>query len=78
MEAWPECRIAPYFDAFLCSSAVGLMKPDLEIYREGCRRLGTDPDECLFIGDGGSDELRGAKQAGMTPLWASSLNSSIS
>ena len=34
------------------------------------RRLGVKAEECLFVGDGGSDELPGAKNAGMTALQA--------
>ncbi|MGN1345799.1 MAG: hypothetical protein ACI4V1_03380, partial [Eubacteriales bacterium] len=32
--------------------------------------LAVAPEDCIFIGDGGSRELYGALEAGMTPLRA--------
>jgi epoxide hydrolase-like predicted phosphatase len=39
------------FDVVVDSSAVGLRKPDVEIYRLTCARLGVDPQRCLFVDD---------------------------
>ena len=64
-------RLAQLVDAALFSCEVGLLKPDVQIYRDGCQRLGVNPSECLFVGDGASDELSGAGNAGMKPYWAS-------
>ncbi|HEY8030652.1 MAG TPA: HAD family hydrolase, partial [Gaiellaceae bacterium] len=47
------------------SSAVGLRKPDPQIYRLACERLGVEPHESVFVGDGGNDELAGAERVGM-------------
>ena len=47
------------------------MKPSAEIYHLGCRELEVEPGHAVFIGDGGSDELSGAAEAGLTPYWAS-------
>ena len=41
------------------------MKPNPGIYRLACERLGVEPSDCLFIGDGGSGELTGATNVGM-------------
>jgi putative hydrolase of the HAD superfamily len=66
--AWPDSPLAPLFDTTVFSCAVGLAKPDPRIYRLAATRLGVEPAECLFVGDGGSDELAGARAAGMTPV----------
>jgi len=50
------------------SCEVGLAKPDPAIYHLAAARLGVEPAECLFVGDGGSDELSGAGAAAMTPV----------
>jgi putative hydrolase of the HAD superfamily len=63
--AWPTCSLASRFDCAVFSFEVGLAKPDPEIYREAMRRLGVHAREAWFIGDGGHDELTGAKQAGL-------------
>jgi putative hydrolase of the HAD superfamily len=56
------------FDTVLFSCEVKLKKPDRRIYELCAQRLGVEPDECLYVGNGGSDELAGARRAGMTPV----------
>ena len=67
-ELWPETAFARFFDAALFSATAGLAKPDPEIYRRVTVELGVEPEECLFVGDGANDELRGAAEVGMTPV----------
>jgi putative hydrolase of the HAD superfamily len=38
------------------------------MYLAACRRLGVAPEECLYVGDGGSRELSGAASVGIVPL----------
>ena len=47
------------------SASVGLKKPDAQIYKLACEQLGVRPNECLYFGDGDSNELEGASQLGM-------------
>ena len=70
VRAFDTSPLAPLADEAMWSFAVGLEKPDPSIYREACRRLGVEPAQAVFVGDGGSDELRGAAAAGLLPLWA--------
>ncbi|MBR5712288.1 MAG: HAD family hydrolase [Lachnospiraceae bacterium] len=65
-----ESEIASYFDEIVLSYEVGMKKPDAGIYEEATRRLGIPAAECLFVGDGGSNELVGARNAGMTAVQA--------
>ena len=60
----------PYFDAPLLSWEEGLQKPDETIFRRCMERLGALPEECLYVGDGGSHELEVARSLGMTALQA--------
>jgi putative hydrolase of the HAD superfamily len=64
-QLWNETPFAPFFDAAVFSCDVGIRKPNPKIYLEACRRLGVKPEECFFVGDGGSRELSGASQLGM-------------
>jgi putative hydrolase of the HAD superfamily len=50
------------------SCEVGLKKPDPAIYLLACERLGVQPAECAFVGDGGSHELDAAHSLGMLTL----------
>jgi putative hydrolase of the HAD superfamily len=45
------------------------MKPDSRIYNAATERLGVNPQDCLYISDGGADgELAAALQVGMHPV----------
>ena len=59
-----------YFDEMFLSYEQGIQKPNPEIYLRCIRKLEVEPEECLYIGDGGSNELVAAKQIGMNALQA--------
>lgn len=52
---------------------MGLIKPDKQIYELAMQRLNVLPEQCLFVGDGGSNELYGAKSAGMGTVFSEML-----
>ena len=62
------CPLFPYFDAALISYEQGICKPDLSLYEQMTRLLDVKPEECLYVGDGGSRELYAARDAGMHAL----------
>jgi putative hydrolase of the HAD superfamily len=64
-DIWAETVLAQHLDDAVLSCSVGLRKPDPAIYLLACERLGVEPQECLFVGDGANDELAGAEQVGM-------------
>ena len=45
-----------------------MKKPDPLIYQLTTKRLGVEPETCLYVGDGSSRELTGAVQVGMHPV----------
>jgi putative hydrolase of the HAD superfamily len=64
----PQLAIAPLLDVRVFSVQVGRCKPDPTLYLTACQRLGLAPSDCLYVGDGGSQELTGAERAGMTAV----------
>jgi len=66
--AWNDSPLAPLFDTVLFSCEVKLKKPDPAIYHLAARNLAVPVAHCLFVGNGGSQELTGARNAGMTPV----------
>ena len=60
--------LIPYIDEALISYEQGLCKPDPALYEKMTRLFHVEPDECLFVGDGGSRELYAARDAGMHAL----------
>ena len=65
---WPTTAFNGIFDVTTFSSNEGLKKPMPEIYHRTTERLNVAPEACLFVGDGGSRELTGAKAVGMRPI----------
>lgn len=65
---WSDSPLAPFFDSTTFSCEVKLKKPDPAIYLLTARNLNLSPEQCLYIGNGGSSELKGAKDAGMAPV----------
>jgi putative hydrolase of the HAD superfamily len=65
---WENTSIKPFFEATIFSCAVGIKKPDPRIYNLALDKLKVKPQECLYIGDGGSNELTGASSVGMHPV----------
>jgi putative hydrolase of the HAD superfamily len=64
----PRLPVAPLLDVSVFSIEVGRCKPDPLIYVAACRELGVPPERCLYLGDGGSRELTGATEAGLTAV----------
>ena len=65
-----ESGLFPYFDAHCLSWEEGVRKPDPAIYRTCLRKLGIAPENCLYVGDGGSQELEAARAFGMQAVQA--------
>jgi putative hydrolase of the HAD superfamily len=65
---WGDSEASQLFDVAVFSCLVGLVKPERGIYELCLRELGVDASEAVFVGDGGSDELQGARDAGMTAV----------
>ena len=65
---WEDTAFAPLFDVTMFSCRVGIKKPDPRIYRMATDQLAVEPEACLYIGDGSSQELTGALQVGMHPV----------
>jgi putative hydrolase of the HAD superfamily len=65
---WDESAFAGVFDVAIFSATARCLKPAPEIYELALEKLGVDASDCLFVGDGGSGELEGARRVGMTPV----------
>lgn len=65
---WPESQFAPLMDAAVFSCDLGITKPHPAMYETACERIGVRPERCLYVGDGGSSELTGARALGILPV----------
>lgn len=75
--AWHQCPIAHLFDSAVFSCLVGYIKPQAEIYKLCLRELGVAPKESLFVGDGGSNEMEGARSLGITTVMITGIINEI-
>ena len=64
--SWISTWLKDVVDVVAFSCELGVRKPHPEMYLAVTRRLNVQPEECLFIGDGDSDELHGADALGMS------------
>lgn len=53
----------------LCSSDIGVAKPDPDFYRELTRRAGVSANRIMFIGDHLVPDVLGPAKAGMRTVW---------
>lgn len=70
---WEKSPLNKLFDETIFSYQVGYLKPQTKIYETALKKMKVKPKKCIFIGDGGSDELKGAKELGITTVLASHL-----
>ena len=60
----------PYFDAVCLSYDEGLQKPNSAIFKRCLEKLNVQAKDCLYVGDGGSNELEAAEMVGMKAMQA--------
>lgn len=65
-----ESILFPYFDSAFLSYEQGIQKPNPEIFKRCMEDLSVTPEECLYIGDGGSFELETARSLDMNAVQA--------
>jgi len=59
-----EDGLTGYFKEVVLSSKVGLRKPLPDIYWEASKRIGVEPERCVYVGDNPVRDVEGARKAG--------------
>jgi putative hydrolase of the HAD superfamily len=70
---WPESPLSGCFDAEVFSCMSGCVKPEREIFQRCLDALELAAADCVFVGDGGSDELTAARALGMHTVFVSGV-----
>jgi putative hydrolase of the HAD superfamily len=68
VSGWSRSPLANLFDSVVFSCEAGFMKPEPQIYRLSLEQLKVRPDDAVFVGDGSSNELQGARAVGLTTI----------
>jgi putative hydrolase of the HAD superfamily len=76
-KGWDGSPLSERFDTVIFSCDVGYVKPEPEIYQLCLDELNVKAQETVFVGDGGSNELAGAKEMGMTAVMTTEITSRI-
>lgn len=56
-------------DAVIVSEAVGVKKPDARIFEAALDALDVAAEACVYVGDHPVNDVQGAGDAGLTPVW---------
>jgi len=73
VDGWTRSPLRERFDAVLFSYEIGVRKPDSRIYERALDLVGARPADAIFVGDGGSDEHRGARTVGLRTVLVTRL-----
>jgi HAD superfamily hydrolase (TIGR01509 family) len=57
------------FSCIVLSEEFGIRKPDAKIFHHATSLLNVQPSECLYVGDSYTNDVIGAKTAGMLACW---------
>ncbi len=66
--------IRGYLDSVIVSDTVGLRKPDPQIFYLALNELGSTPEVACYIGDYPINDVIGAEQAGLVPIWRTGVH----
>ena len=69
VRSWQQSPLSPFFHFAAFSYATGQLKPDPAAYESVLNGLEVDAGSCAYAGDGGSQELTGARRAGFSRIF---------
>ena len=64
-----DYNLSPLLDIVVDSTVVGVSKPEVGIFHTALTGLGVSSEEAIYTGDTYSDDVVGAKRAGMWAAW---------
>ena len=63
------CGFTPWLDVVIISEEVGVIKPDPAIFAIALEKSGCNANEAVMVGDAWKNDILGAYQAGIRPIW---------
>lgn len=61
--------LRPYFSSIVISETAGIKKPAAAIFELALNELQKKPEETWFVGDNPLNDIVGATNVGLTPIW---------
>lgn len=62
-------NVSHLFEVVIVSQAVGMRKPEKEIFELACKKLNVEPWEAVFVGDNPTADIKGANNAGIYSIF---------
>lgn len=76
--SYPEILgVERYFQFVILAQEVGIEKPDPGIFHLAIERAGCLPGEFLYVGDSQTDDIVGARKAGVKIAWFNRINAKL-
>lgn len=63
------CGLDDVFDAVVISAELNIRKPNPRIFETALERIGATAETSVMIGDSWTNDVRGARSAGLTAIW---------
>jgi putative hydrolase of the HAD superfamily len=73
LSGWKTSPLRKLIDCPIFSCEVGLAKPNPEIFKLCLNLIGENAADCLYVGDGGSNELVVSRNLGMRSVFISGM-----
>ena len=64
-----QTELIDHFEVVVCSSDLGIRKPNPRIFSYVLEKIGVDPGEAVHVGDGVDTDMEGASRAGIRAIW---------
>jgi putative hydrolase of the HAD superfamily len=71
-------RLEPFFSTILIEGEVGYGKPTPAVFGLAAEKVGCDPSEAVFVGDSLTEDIAGAKAAGLRAVWVNRAGQPLS
>lgn len=66
-----------YFDLMICSSELGIRKPNPKIFKHVLDQLKVKPENTVHVGDSVEADMYGARDSGITGIWIKAPNQPV-
>lgn len=69
--------LTPFFEVILISGDLGFRKPHPYVFEQLVSALAVPQEEILFVGDDLEPDIRGARAAGLRPVWTTYVRENL-
>lgn len=70
-------NLTPLFDTIVVSGDIEINKPDPEIFHRALKEVNLQPEQVAYIGDSETDDIQGALNTGLHPIWINRTDSNL-